>query len=74
MANDYTALDAEIIDSIRAGRDKAIMLNTLLEPATKPFQTENRCGMRVIDGRLQALRKAGKIRVNAVTKRWEVVA
>lgn len=74
MANDYTALDAEIIESIRDGCNKASMLNTRLEPATKPFQTENRCEMRVIDGRLQALRKAGKIRVNAVTKRWEVVA
>lgn len=73
MANDYTALDAEIIESIRDGCNKAIMLITRLEPATKPFQTANRCAMRVIDGRLQALRIAGKIYVNVRTKRWEVI-
>ena len=71
---DYTALDAQIIDNIRSGCNTAGKLTARLDSATKPFQTEHRCEMRVIDMRLQALRKAGKIRHGLRTKVWEVVA
>lgn len=76
MANDYTQLDAQIIDSIRAGCNTAGLLTAWLRSATKPFQTEHRCEMRVIDMRLQALRKAGKIvpRREGRASLWEVVA
>ena len=76
MANDYTALDAQIIDNIRAGCNTASRLIARLDSATKPFQTEHRCEMRVIDKRLQALRKAGKIRFTTrcgTVGGWEVV-
>lgn len=71
---DYTAFDAELLRLIKAGRNRMMMLDghkPLLEMA-KPF-----CGRaivfpwRVIDRRLQALRKAGKIEFNG--KAWEIV-
>lgn len=70
---DYTEIDAQIIENIRAGNNTAGKLVDLLQSATKPFKTEHRCEMRVIDMRLQALRKAGKIRHTLRSKKWEVL-
>lgn len=76
MTNDYAALDAEIIESIRDGCNKAGKLTARLVLVAQPFKTADRCARRVIDGRLQALRKAGRIvpRREGRARVWEVVA
>lgn len=62
----YQELDKAIIAEIEAGRNSFTQLSTRLEEAAKPFCTSWRRAApappwRVIDRRLQALRKSGKI-------------
>lgn len=78
---DYTDFDALLLDQIRAGKTRMAQLEMhkpLLELA-KPFcaNTRTRSGYttpewRVIDRRLQALRKAGTIK-HCTTIGWRIV-
>ena len=79
MKNDYTAFDKEIMIQISFGRTKAFQLDSVssgLREMSRPFRTRDRFGdlcpeFRVIDRRLQALRKKGLIRFNG--KGWELI-
>ncbi len=77
---DYTAFDAELLAQIKAGRNRMALLDAhkpLLEMA-KPFcnllagyRHSTQPEWRIIDRRLQALRKKGLIRHDG--KAWEAV-
>lgn len=78
MRPNYTEFDALLLEQIAAGRNTMIQLDTTksgLKDAAKPFMTTHASirgeAMRIIDRRLQALRKAGRIRYNG--KAWEVL-
>lgn len=66
MANDYTALDAALIEHIKKEPRTFTFLQNRLHDIAEPFAVPNRYGdtdaWRVIDRRLQALRKKGVIR------------
>lgn len=78
---DYTAFDAELLRLIAAGKNKMMLLdsrkeNGLLFELAKPhcMTDRSRWGVdpwRIIDRRLQALRKKGKIAFSR--NGWEVV-
>ncbi len=74
----YAEFDAALLVHIRAGGAKAMLLEHKedLKRLGEPHQIETRYGRksiyRVIDGRLQNLRKRGLIRFNGKT--WEAVA
>jgi hypothetical protein len=57
----YQELDQRIISAICARRNP-LYANTVAEEASRLSELTGREGFRVIDGRLQALRKAGRIR------------
>lgn len=75
---DYTAFDAQLLELIRKGRDTFTQLEghkPLIEMA-KPFCIAVRSRYaqeqyRIIDRRLQALRKAGKIEYHS--GKWHIV-
>lgn len=63
---DYTALDAALIEKIREGAHTFSVISggELLRQAdalAEPDRRGDRAGWRVLDRRLQALRKAGKL-------------
>lgn len=73
--HDYTQFDAELISLIKAGRNTFTQLEghkPLIEMA-KPFCMHARHPepFRIIDRRLQALRKAGKIKYHS--GKWHIV-
>lgn len=74
--NDYTSLDAALIRLIKSGKTQFGMLvdSRLLRGLTAPFVTANSPEWRVIDRRLQALRRAGRIRFSRINGAWEVIA
>lgn len=57
----YEELDNRIVDAI-AKRNNPIYDKRINEEAARIAKETGRYGFRVIDGRLQALRKIGKIR------------
>lgn len=57
----YDELDKRIIDAI-AGRNNPLWHRLVQQEAGRIARETGREDFRVIDGRLQALRKAGKIR------------
>lgn len=60
MATDYTALDAAILEHIRSGKPNHPMyVKACRDLASLASKSES---WRTIDCRLQALRKAGRIR------------
>ncbi|MFP5338444.1 MAG: hypothetical protein ACLGIW_08130 [Gammaproteobacteria bacterium] len=72
MSKDFTAFDAKLLELIETGCNtmRQLEFDPVLKPmasklATGPFYEE----FRVIDRRLQAARRAGKIRYNG--KHWE---
>ena len=70
---DYTAFDAELLNQINAGNNRTKLLcdqKRLLNLA-KPFCTYESPEWRIIDRRLQALRKKGKIRFDGI--KWETI-
>lgn len=75
---DYTDFDAQLLDLIKVGRNTFTQLEghkPLIEMA-KPFCKSNRSPFctepfRIIDRRLQALRKAGKITYHS--GKWHVI-
>ncbi len=86
MKNDYTALDTAILAAIsaRAGAlsFSAMQTGAILDEAQKIADAENTGKMarekkrawRVIDRRLQALRKAGRIRYQRQPEGWVLAA
>lgn len=66
----YTEFDAKVLELIGTGTDTFTGLSCRLAEAAKPFTT-GQPTWRVVDRRLQALRKAGKIRYAKGV--WEVV-
>ena len=63
---DYTNFDAMLLNLIRTGKNRMMLLEQDREliKAAKPFCAAGQPEFRVIDRRLQALRKAGKINHN----------
>jgi len=69
----YDKLDNGIIIAINVGHHPLYSVYTSME-ADRLAQETGREGFRIIDGRLQALRKAGKIKANRQLKwGWEIV-
>ena len=70
----YQDFDRALIAQIQAGRNKMMMLDGTesgLPVLARPFRDGGRMPVfRVIDRRLQALRKAGKLRWNG--RVWEI--
>jgi hypothetical protein len=75
MKHDYTTFDAKLLELIRAGTVTATALTNALEPDCKQFEKTTApfpCpAYRVVDKRLQALRKAGKVRYGR--NDWQVI-
>jgi hypothetical protein len=65
MKHDYTAFDAKLMDLIHLGTNTAVALSVALEQDAKQFQQTTSpfpCpAFRVVDKRLQALRKSRQI-------------
>lgn len=78
MAERYAALDVALMAAIRAGADTfgaLLAQEALLRDATALASADRwgqKNGDRVIDRRLQALRKAGKLAY--AERQWRVVA
>jgi len=77
MATDYTALDAEILAALKGGSRKfdslAHMVRATADCLTVPDRFGHLTGWRVVDRRLQALRKRGLIVVDRKTG-WSLKA
>lgn len=79
MKHNYAEFDKSLLMLIVAGRNTMVMLDSVqsgLHRLAEPFCTTDRWGnktphFRIIDRRLQALRKKGEIRFNG--KIWERV-
>lgn len=79
MANakhDYTEFDQLMLQLIKSGRATASGLEVALEQQIKPFVTKAGEEFRVIDRRLQALRKKGAIACGRVGRDtvWRITA
>ncbi|POR07974.1 hypothetical protein [Diaphorobacter sp. LR2014-1] len=61
QARDYTEFDKKMLDLIAAGKNTAAALTTALDAEAKPLMNQPNEEFRVIDRRLQALRKKGDI-------------
>lgn len=77
--HDYTELDASIVAQIKDGCGSFTAISAVLESAAKPFVQNPRdpraCPAppwRVIDRRLQALRKRGVIAYSRADGRWHI--
>ena len=77
--HDYTELDAAIMAQIKAGCGSFTAMTAALENAAKPFvqnpshpRARPAPPWRVIDRRLQALRKRGTITYSRADGRWHV--
>lgn len=75
--HDYTELDTAIVAQINAGSGRFTAMIAALSEAAKPFVQDprNPCASpsptwRVIDRRLQALRKRGTITYSRADGRW----
>lgn len=61
QTRDYTEFDKKMLVLIDAGTKTAAALTTALDADAKPLMTKPKDEFRVIDRRLQALRKKGVI-------------
>ena len=61
QARDYTEFDKKMLALIDAGTKTAAALTTALDADAKPMMNQPKDEFRVIDRRLQALRKKGVI-------------
>lgn len=61
QARDYTEFDKKMLALIDAGTNTAAALTTALDADAKPLMNQSGEEFRVIDRRLQALRKKGVI-------------
>lgn len=64
---DYTEFDAELLAHIKSGNKRAQLLKM-----AEPFCTKDTPDWRILDRRLQALRKKGVIR-HSTARGWEIV-
>ena len=73
-SNKYAQLDAKLIELIKngAGTFNEITPRADVAALTAPHETATTEGWRVVDRRLQALRKAGKIAFSRDVGRWRV--
>ena len=62
QAHDYTEFDKKMLALIGAGTNTAAALTAALEADAKPFMNQPKEEFRVVDRRLQALRKKEVIR------------
>lgn len=71
----YAELDAKILELVRNGADtfNALVVRRDINELAAPHETATTEAWRVVDRRLQALRKAGKIAFRRDAQRWEVV-
>lgn len=69
----YQKLDQRIMEAIRA-RKNPLYFHTVSEEATRLAEATGREDFRIIDGRLQALRKAGKIAHVSQREGWQLRA
>lgn len=71
---DYTELDAAILHELSASRLTAATICArvvrISEPLATPDRWGDRAGWRVVDRRLQALRKSGAIETR--NQRWQL--
>ena len=72
--NKYAQLDAKLIEIIKSGGGtfNAIAPRADVAALTAPHETATTGGWRVVDRRLQALRKAGKIAFSRDVGCWRV--
>ena len=74
--NDYSTLEKLIVvsietrDAVTAG---ALEQDAVIAAVAQSFVTRTNCVMRIIDGRLQALKRRGKIVFNKQHREWEIV-
>lgn len=61
QARDYTGFDKKMLALIESGTNTATALTTALDADAKPLMNQPKEEFRVIDRRLQALRKKGVI-------------
>jgi len=78
MKHDYTNFDAALIEAIKSGKKHMASLEDALAKFTHPFREKDRWGsltpeFRIIDRRLQALRKAGRIKFMGKIEGWRVL-
>lgn len=61
QARDYTEFDKKMLALIAAGTSTAAALTTALDADAKPLMNQPKDEFRVVDRRLQAMRKKGEI-------------
>lgn len=61
QARDYTEFDKKMLALIAAGTSTAAALTTALDADAKPLMNQPKDEFRVVDRRLQAMRKKGVI-------------
>lgn len=61
QARDYTEFDKKMLTLIASGKNTASALTTALDAEAKPLMNQAKEEFRVVDRRLQALRKKGVI-------------
>ncbi|SFF33500.1 hypothetical protein [Paracidovorax wautersii] len=61
QARDYTDFDKKMLALIASGENTAAALTTALDAEAKPLMNQPKEEFRVVDRRLQALRKKGLI-------------
>lgn len=71
--NQYTEIDRRIIDCIR--RDQGahpLYSKRVCQEADRLAMLTGRDSFRIIDGRLQALKKRGEISYSTITRAWVI--
>ena len=73
--NKYAQLDVKLLELIRSGADtfNVLVVRRDINELAAPHETATTEAWRVVDRRIQALRKAGEIAFRRDTQRWEVV-
>lgn len=72
IKNDYTELDKAILAKVAEGPVTFTLICNAVEVQTRPFVSYKFAGWRVVDRRLQALRKAGKIKYQRQPEGWVI--
>lgn len=71
MAHDYTELDSAIIERVSKGCVSFTALSGSVSKPSEALATNDPApGWRIVDRRLQALRKAGRIRYQRKPEGW----
>jgi len=70
--NDYTELDKAILAKVAEGSVTFTIICNAVDVQTRPFVCFTSPGWRVVGRRLQALRKAGKIKYQRKPEGWVI--